>query len=229
MRHHAAGARLLHIAGRGRRAIDSEVVLPVAIVVAGHRNVAAQAELRHRPALEAADHRADGSAPRVGAERDDVPNWPRPDETRPGRPCRPRRSRRTEMTRGLRLSSAHTRPRRRRDAQEDACTEQARTCAHLDVHGTRARIACRDTRIADSERRRLSWPPLRVAHHHLMRILITGGAGFVGASLALMLKRDLPEVRCAPSTVSGVAARAALGRLQAAGVGIRARGRARSR
>jgi hypothetical protein len=44
-----------------------------------------------------------------------------------------------------------------------------------------------------------------------------------------MLKRDLPEVRCAPSTVSGVAARAALGRLQAAGVGIRARGRARSR
>jgi CDP-paratose 2-epimerase len=52
-----------------------------------------------------------------------------------------------------------------------------------------------------------------------MRILITGGAGFVGASLALMLKRDLPEVQvCAFDNLRRRGSELALGRLRAAGV-----------
>lgn len=48
-----------------------------------------------------------------------------------------------------------------------------------------------------------------------MRILITGGAGFVGSSLALMLKRDLPGVKvCAFDNLRRRGSELALGRLR---------------
>jgi CDP-paratose 2-epimerase len=52
-----------------------------------------------------------------------------------------------------------------------------------------------------------------------MRILVTGGAGFVGSSLALMLKRDLPGVEvCAFDNLRRRGSELALGRLQNGGI-----------
>ena len=52
-----------------------------------------------------------------------------------------------------------------------------------------------------------------------MRILITGGAGFVGSSLGLMLKRDLPDVEvCAFDNLRRRGSELALGRLRDGGV-----------
>ena len=52
-----------------------------------------------------------------------------------------------------------------------------------------------------------------------MRILITGGAGFVGSSLALMLKRDRPDVQvCALDNLKRRGSELALDRLRAHGV-----------
>ena len=52
-----------------------------------------------------------------------------------------------------------------------------------------------------------------------MRILITGGAGFVGSSLALMLKRDRPDaVVCAFDNLRRRGSELALARLKGAGV-----------
>jgi CDP-paratose 2-epimerase len=52
-----------------------------------------------------------------------------------------------------------------------------------------------------------------------MRILITGGAGFVGSSLSLMLKRDLPDVDvCAFDNLRRRGSELAITRLRAGGV-----------
>jgi len=52
-----------------------------------------------------------------------------------------------------------------------------------------------------------------------MRILITGGAGFVGSSLALMLKRDLPDVKvCALDNLRRLGSELALCRLREADI-----------
>jgi CDP-paratose 2-epimerase len=73
-------------------------------------------------------------------------------------------------------------------------------------------------RIIDSDWRRVSWSRAWNSDDR-MRILITGGAGFVGASLSLMLKRDRPGVEvCAFDNLRRRGSELALARLRAGGV-----------
>ena len=40
-----------------------------------------------------------------------------------------------------------------------------------------------------------------------MRVLVTGGAGFVGSNLAIALAGGVPDEKCSPSTTCTAAAR----------------------